>query len=73
MLFSRNDQWDVTKLFHEAYKGNVYKLAIKDTIEESPEEHDDQDQDKLSKDVTKVPTPRQRVVEEQKLVKDHRR
>jgi hypothetical protein len=58
-VFDKAYQGDVTKLFDEAYKGNVFKLAIKDTNEEPQE-----DRDKLIKDVTKVPVPRQRAMED---------
>jgi hypothetical protein len=48
-----------------------------DEKEEVPEEeptegHDDQDQDKLLKDVTEVPAPSQKAMEERNLVKDHK-
>jgi hypothetical protein len=65
-------QGEVTKLHYEAHKGYVLKLAIKDTDKEPPEEHDDQDQDKLFMDVTEVPEPRQRAMEEQNMAEDHR-
>jgi hypothetical protein len=71
-VFDEAYHGDVTKLFDEAYKGNVFKLAIKYTNEEPQDEHDDRDRDKQLKDVYKVPVPRQRAMEEQNLVKDHR-
>jgi hypothetical protein len=43
-----------------------------DEKEEPPEEHDDQDQDNLFKDVTEVPAPRQNAMEEQNLVEYHK-
>ena len=61
-------QGNVSKRFDKAYKGSVFKLTVQDTYEE----HDDQDQDKLFRDVTEVPAPRQRAMEKQNLVEDHR-
>jgi hypothetical protein len=45
---------------------------MKDEDEEPPEEHDDQDRDKLFKKVTEVPAPIQKAMEEQNLVEDNR-
>jgi hypothetical protein len=65
-VFDEAYQGDVPKLFNAVYMGNVFKLAFKDTNEEPPGEHDDQDRDKLIKDVPKVPAPRQRGMEDHK-------
>ena len=40
--------------------------------EEPPEEHDDQDRDRLFKDMTEVTAPRQKAIEDNNLVEDHR-